>query len=93
MTPEEEIAPEVEKMMMDLSLLDFMKEKGYQPPPARPPGFGITVVEYAASTIPPMTEQVARNALEAAVKAKQLAKQRMSFAGTRAMIYYRETKK
>jgi hypothetical protein len=70
-------------------LVEELDAEGLSPKPERPAGFGITILEYAK--LKECTEDVARYALDNAVKRKILVKHRMRLGGcgAHAMIYCR----
>jgi hypothetical protein len=55
---------------MDLTLMDDLKQAGYEPTPMRPKGFGMTVKEYM--TEKNCTEAAARTVLDTAKEAGAL---------------------
>jgi predicted transcriptional regulator len=74
---------------MDVTLLSDLSEAGYDPAPARPDGFGITVREFMEAKS--CTEGVARKMLEEAVKAGVLVKHLMRGGpGALPLIFCRE---
>lgn len=76
-----------ERRMMDLSLLEELKDAGV---PTRPDGFGITVREFAENAKHPCAVSVARTLLNKMVSDGTLAKTMMNGgAGGHEYVYHR----
>jgi hypothetical protein len=90
MKPEDTIANEVRNMIMDISLLETLKDNGIEVTPRRPDGFGITVQEYMEAQ--GCTEVMARSVLKQSVKRGVLVVTKMVGAtgGGHQDVYHRK---